>query len=634
VLLSLSFFFVIIDFRLHYSVDTVVDFREIKDELSGNRKRSRWSRRISRRIISNPRHSTFRQLSPTAHSFHNAPSPPQFPGAAPTLDPRQPRQPGGLTGMSEFEQLKKDVIFRRGERVAVEFDASSGRPPTLHMRFSVLEMPSPAVVAELAHLSTTAKSRPQTMTDRIRRPSSYYANSTMTRLSTSNPYLAASSKPIANPESAGIHNAFAQMSVSGHGHTRDASQLSGYADSVNSVSNSVVNRLAAQFPGLPPRVTNLSQYRQTLYERDLEREREAELVRNTSGKSGKSWKSGSGLSTSNSMKRKPAPRASAYLDEIGAVNAAASNPVSQVQPVPLDPFDDTNNSSPTSLPTPGPIPLPNESFYHENARSSPPHRRNPTAESGSTAATDYNVTRPWIDRVPGPGTDMSTPRSFGQSSAFTTPSSENPFKYDEVQQLPGPSSQRGIPFILRSTNRRSRIGSRVLSVAPSDLAAVREDQDGLSTGRSNIDIDSQQYHNRGKSMETIDISWLRRPGESDGESSGLSAYEEPTLQRATRGKMSASSSVRTPPLQASRSDTSLVRIKSIGKAPRRYTPAPVKTNYTRESIYIEPIVIPPRGQAFTEVELVQGSGISSVRSGPLRDSDVLGPDDRVYVHAQ
>ncbi|THV06859.1 hypothetical protein K435DRAFT_415048 [Dendrothele bispora CBS 962.96] len=639
-------------------LDTVVDFREIKDELSGNKKRARWSRRVSRRLISNPRLSTFQQLSPAAQAFHNVPAPPQLPGAVPTTEPRRPRQPGGLMGMTEFDQLRRDVIFSRGERVAVEFDASSGRPPTLHMRFSALNIPSPAVVA--AELSTlTTKSRPQTMTERVGgRPSSYYANSTMTRLTALDPRFNPNPGPERGrerePEPEKINNVFAAMSVSGHGHTRDASQLSGYADSVNSLSTSVVNRLAAQFPGLPPRVTNLSQYRQTMYEREreLEKEKEAELARNVSSKSAKSWKSSSGLSTSNSMKRKPAPRASAYLDEIEGGGGVYINTVPQTrQPVPLDPFEDTKDSSP--LPTPGPIDFSPSESPERPRFSSPvlpaPHRRNLTAESGSTVATDYNFTRPWIDRgVAGPSTETATPGSYNPSSAFTTPNSENPFKFDERQQVR--NSQQGVPFIMRPTNRRSRGASRTLSTAGalSELAAVQEDQVGGSysggdenNNNNNDNSSNSRYRNRGKSMETIDISWLRRPEENDGQpSSAISAYEEPMVQRVVKGKMSASSSVLTPPSRprlpaASQSDPSLVRIKSIGKAPRRYTPAPVKTNYTtRGSIYIEPIVIPPRGQAFSEVELVQGSGISSVRSGPLRDSDVLGHDDKAYAYAQ
>ncbi|KAF5348372.1 hypothetical protein D9758_010924 [Tetrapyrgos nigripes] len=613
-------------------VDMIVDFREIKDELTAN-KRNRFSRRISRRIISNPRHSTFRQLSPTAEEFHAAPAPPQLPGAPPSLQPRQPRQPGGLLGMSEFAQVKNDAIFRRGERVAVEFDATSGRPPTLHMRFSVLSIPDAAIAAEFAHLKSEIKSAPND----VPRPSSFYANSTMTRLTeepssvvgtvgySSNRNGNGNKDVVAEPEPARIHNAFATMPVSQHGHTRHASQMSGYADSVNSLTHSVVNRLAAQFPGLPPRVTNMTQYRQTLYEQELERvrekeeEEEAELARNSSGKSRKSGTSG--LSTSNSFKRKPAPRASAYLDDLamvsGGVNAA--NPTaaapSTVNPIPIDPFDDTEDL-PLSFPTPGLLANP------DNAKS--PHRRTLTGDSHSTtpfssaAGTDYNFARP------------TTPGSYAQSSSFTTPNSENPFKYDELQQVQ--DNSRRTPFLRRQTNRHSRLGSKNLSVGQSELTAVREDQDYVPGD----DIESQRnsaYHSRGKSMETIDISWLRRPDQEDA-SPGSSAYEEAIFQQAVRGKISTPSSVKTPSsLIASRSTPELSRIKSVGNAPRRYTPAPIRTNYTRGSIYIEPIVIPPRGEAFAEVELLQGSAISSMRGGPLRDSDVLGPDDRAYIQA-
>ncbi|KAK0204921.1 hypothetical protein DFS33DRAFT_1382810 [Desarmillaria ectypa] len=53
-----------------------------------------------------------------------------------------------------------------------------------------------------------------------------------------------------------------------------------------------------------------------------------------------------------------------------------------------------------------------------------------------------------------------------------------------------------------------------------------------------------------------------------------------------------------------RPSSSLVRIKSVGKVTRRYTPTPV-WGETRSSIYIEPIMIPPKAAGISNVQIIQ-----------------------------
>ncbi|KAI5893369.1 uncharacterized protein SCHCODRAFT_02500140 [Schizophyllum commune H4-8] len=110
------------------SVETFTDVRP-------DRRRSRLMQ-----LIANPRTSTFRPLSPTAVAFHAAPRAPEKPIS-------QPMQSLGLPGMRAFAAMRSDSpVERKGERVTVFFGGQ--RAPTLHLRFSELDMPSPSVITE------------------------------------------------------------------------------------------------------------------------------------------------------------------------------------------------------------------------------------------------------------------------------------------------------------------------------------------------------------------------------------------------------------------------------------------------------------------------------------------------------
>jgi len=76
----------------------------------------------------------------------------------------------------------------------------------------------------------------------------------------------------------------------------------------------------------------------------------------------------------------------------------------------------------------------------------------------------------------------------------------------------------------------------------------------------------------------------------------------------------------------------LTRIKSVGKAPMRSTPAPVHTRHARGSLHIQPIMIPPK-RADT-MEIIQGSVDSPDSGRVLRDSNVLGLESAEYVEGK
>lgn len=159
---------------IEYRLDTVENFGEFQQVIGGSMQSTPRSldtprgRRIShpRMLISNPRLSTFRSLSPTATEFHTTPR------ATSGANDRgiAPRATTGLSGLAQFTDLK---TLKPAQRVTIHFAAGA---PMLQMRFSALDMPSPATIAD------TVRSRPDLseMNDRL---SEYYRSTISQRMS-------------------------------------------------------------------------------------------------------------------------------------------------------------------------------------------------------------------------------------------------------------------------------------------------------------------------------------------------------------------------------------------------------------------------------------------------------------------
>ncbi|KAG6857485.1 hypothetical protein H0H87_002110 [Tephrocybe sp. NHM501043] len=120
-------------------LDSSEDFSHLEEELAGA---MRFRRSRLRQFISNPRYSTFRQLTPTTTAFHSTPHAPHGLASSP------PGRP--LSGISATEKFSgvdgtlstdKNSMVKwpaaRRERVTVRFE---GGAPSLHMRFSALEI--------------------------------------------------------------------------------------------------------------------------------------------------------------------------------------------------------------------------------------------------------------------------------------------------------------------------------------------------------------------------------------------------------------------------------------------------------------------------------------------------------------
>ncbi len=150
--------------RIPLSVDTTEDFHAVQRELNLSKVNSRNAKAGLRNMISNPRFSSFRQLSPTAAAFHAARSTNAASSATSrektesstgrhysTWSQRQSRiLQGGLPGMQAFATVKQ---ARSKQRVTVQYKDGT---PRLHMRFS-----SSDSLAFIAKKADNVEKRPQ-----------------------------------------------------------------------------------------------------------------------------------------------------------------------------------------------------------------------------------------------------------------------------------------------------------------------------------------------------------------------------------------------------------------------------------------------------------------------------------------
>lgn len=227
-------------------MDLVEDFRAIRNEPSG----TKFRRSQIREFISNPRSSTFRQLSPKATTFHAAQQ-------ASDMDEKSTScrtLPNvGLPGMAYFANIKA----KKGRhRVTVRYEQGT---PSLHVRFSMLDIPSPATMVE------QIKSRPHSDgdADHLSLPQlsfdppfkSAFRNSADSVPSLSEPFeLVAAPRRMLSQRSARAQLYQATSPLASGESTVDVEPLDvGRVQSMRSIPDSLqaVQDLAGQFPGPP-----------------------------------------------------------------------------------------------------------------------------------------------------------------------------------------------------------------------------------------------------------------------------------------------------------------------------------------------------------------------------------------------
>lgn len=447
--------------------------------------------------------------------------------------------------MSSFAVLKRDTGFQSDKRVTIHF---SDGAPTLHMRFSALDMPSPAAIAE------SVKSRPPsewlTPSTKTYSPSLYYADVPLPSRTVPDLPQTRYESTSAGPGTRGDSSIYARRF--------SESDTKRYSDSLSSIN--AVRELTAQFPGLPPRVTRRSQGSQSrppfvLWEDPYGRRRTQDSGTTSSGT----------LSANNSLsRRKPAPTTGEELD-------------------PFTPSAQSLARSGSDMST--------NTVTKSNIRV---HTR------GLSNATTQDTT-PQTTTTSTPFNAVATPTSLA-----TTPGTGNPFHYDNY---PIPA-QATLPTIPTPLQDRTVI----------DLPGVTIDDPKVSAEEQLL---ARGIHAPPRNRPPTDeLDWLKSAATGGVTAPGTVAPTGVDVHPAHQAR------------------PSLSRIKSVGKAPRKNTPTPVSVRGglgTRGSIYIEPIMIPPREEGMPEVELVQvdygddgpGAGVGmeggdSFQSSALRDSDVFG----------
>ncbi|KAJ7677619.1 hypothetical protein B0H17DRAFT_1206900 [Mycena rosella] len=541
-------------------VDEMDDFADITKEMSSGRQQFRRSRLGM--MISNPRFSTFRQLSPNATAFRAQAEP-------------KPE-------MSEFAQLKREVTtirpdnisgLRPQQRVTVQFESGA---PTLHMRFSGLEMPSPAVIAE------KVKSRPLSSSWVSIARSSRYAPSIAPSFAFGEPV------PTTYPEFI-----FERKPSQENRGTMFSTASSAYPDSLTAV-----RELAAQFPGPPPAVAT------PIMERDDERSGWDEDLES----------------------QLPSRRDSAY----SSVRRAPA-------PVFADPFNQASTSSPEAAPmryayggmeypeSPEPVyryaydgPVSPEELQ-PYAAYSPPREAQPYSGGVRSDTTLGN-------------TPMAYLSPFDQDAASTPDTEDNnsdPFQYDQDAPaiLTGLSSKAPYttqPVYMddgpRATPRGPRQGGEI--VQPRTSAALLQMTQRGDGGVSEAWTPPEFTPSLFSAVE--DTSSVRTRGTLKKRRPSVKSNERPVFTAAASVETLASSWLHGD-MEDEERPTSMApvpaRVKSVGRvrAPYKTTPVPVRGHgMTRGSVYIQPIHVPPTGFS-SEVLLVQGGGSADSYNSEFTD---------------
>ncbi|KAG5640815.1 hypothetical protein DXG03_006941 [Asterophora parasitica] len=521
-------------------LDASEDFSHIQDELSGGRHKE-FRRSRLREFISNPRHSTFRQLTPTATAFHAT--------ARASLGPSS-----GLPGMRQFADVKRGANAlhtseKPSQRVTVHF---ANGTPMLHLRFSALEIPTPE-----AFKAKSLSPRPTSEWVPVSRPVSlrpvYLADSRHNSFVDSRNYIASLESP---PQ------AYVPPKTKA---TRIQSSFSMRSIPESYTSLAAFRELAPQFPPLPANA--LEPVKQSPSDSDE--------------KSGECWDDATSADSQVSIyiakPETPAPRSS----------GSDINPfMSEVAPQPVTPI---------SIPSPLVESTRTRAFRDVNA-----HFRVPsvptsalstpmTFPSGCTPTPPLQLTGDTDDGFLDFGSALNT----SKSRAFTRDSSGaiHPaawIDYDAIPPVRKHQSQslRGLPVVMEESD----------------------------TGQPGITRAVSRHSRKSGSMGTLTLPWLKNP----------EVQEERRLAReVSRGQMQGPG-------------PRLSRMTSIGRAPMRPTPVPVKTGHVvrgslQGSLYIGHIIIPPKEN--TNVEIIQGSVDTMDGRGVLRDSEVLEIEDGTFAKA-
>ncbi|KAF8810287.1 hypothetical protein BYT27DRAFT_7336776 [Phlegmacium glaucopus] len=530
-------------------VDLVEDARAMKNEpfMAGSTK-SRRSQMLG--FISNPRLSTFRQLSPKATAFHLDQHASDIHEKSDTY---RTLTTAGLPGMAHFGSVKA----RKGQRrVTVRYNRGT---PTLQLRFSMLDIPSPTAIVQEIKLRPHSESDAQLSPPRpsfhlsqpqpsFRQPSeSVFRDSAGSIPSFYGPFelVTAPRRTLSQRSAKAKLYQAASPTMSGEYHNPDPtvaatiteSQGSDRVLSMKSVTDSVqaVRDLAGQFPGPPM----------------------------------------------------------AFNDKNTFIKPFAW------EEVPIE-----ASHSPQALGSPSELQFKEQQL--------PPSRRGNMMLPGDSA---------WSGAFSSPVAFTDNNRSSRQPTLYivTTPL-RSALRYSERPLDPFDDDSEDIGSLSRSATTDGNTFS-----PPPGFRRVRSLQD-CEEGRTADVLDlataldngkSRKFRKQRESLYKIEVvgtaEWI---GSRPRATSHLPHMEEEDCG------LEKSVSKRDIPILPS-------RVKSVGKAPKKFTPPPVQATVKRGSTHLKPITIPPRGGNIPEIEdeCESGSLYSPTLEGILGDSEVPGMRD-------
>jgi hypothetical protein len=229
----------------------------------------------------------------------------------------------------------------------------------------------------------------------------------------------------------------------------------------------------------------------------------------------------------------------------------------------------------------------------------------------SLVAKNSHYDRHWkVSENSSPTTTRTVALSPFTPASAPIPDTDNPFLYESALHSGDSQEFAYKSSTVTRTASWTSSGPRPSNDIPLDVVAEEYPQEhDLSSSHAlaepvSVRNITNEPRERVKSTDTLSIPWLKNPE--------MMAEDEARLANVL-GRNAPPS-----------------RFKTVGKAPRKYTPTPINTGHTRGSIAIEPIMIPR--QVTPNMEIVQGSLTSNSSSrGVLRDSEVLGIEDGNYV---
>ena len=613
-----------------------------------------------RQLISNPRVSTLRELSPTAASFHATPrapsnSKPAFKEKAePTNDDKNvlkrknphyltttQRQSmmvtqSGLPGMNEFASVKEK---RSKQRVTVHHGDGV---PKLHLRFSTFDPTNQVLFAE------SVKSRPQSELIESSSKRTYHVPATFEPnfgVEEFAPPVAYFQKPNSDPSverdslntsaSNGTYeivDARKLPQITAMGQFYDSTALNAQTtpprlafpsashqprdtevpriDGARNAHDSIqaVRELTTQFPGPP----DLSKAR-FIYKGPEISLWEEDSVRSSAQQPPASAAHQALGSPSDFLRRDPAPAPPRDIPDNTTSRNSEFSSLAFAPPSPIRVGKAANRVGRED-------PDSEKSIYpfseDEDGLRTPPATKTPTNASAAYIPSPLHQSMKPFTTVPGTGNTLildgfelvSPSTNFSQFEPLSKRSTMDSDTVLDLGMVMDTGKSR--PFTIR-TAQAPLSSSRFIPITPTTshkLSKTNEKLERIADWVEAVDTSMgeqpkrqdntlQNLHDRGESIDNLAMPWPRT--KRAGTSPSLS--QKPTIPR----------------------------LKSVGKAPRKATPAPI-TGHRRKSVSLEPIAIPPRPGDMPEViQIDYGSLEPRVVGSALGDSEVLWMEDNM-----